>query len=124
VALANFTGNCDILELHFLSPEAAARECPAAFGLSTLATKLISLVGRPAGGRKLLTDSDNQILPVGTRCRLSVLGAKRNPRRGATHCTVIGSGSTKNQVRVKFDGETTPQTLHRSYLEKDGQFQN
>jgi hypothetical protein len=71
-----------------------------------------------------MMDSDEQVLPVGTRCRLTGLGAKRNPRRIATHCVVIGIGSTKNQVRVKFDGETTPQTLHRSYVEQDDQFQN
>jgi hypothetical protein len=76
-----------------------------------------SLVAKPSGGRKLLTDSDKQFLPVGTRCRLSVLGIKRFPRLADDHCTVIGKGKTKNQVRVKFVGKKTPQTLHRSYLE-------
>jgi hypothetical protein len=47
VALTNFTGDNDILGLHFFSPEAAARECPAAFRLS-LGTKVIRLWQSPA----------------------------------------------------------------------------
>jgi hypothetical protein len=62
-------------------------------------------------------DSGEQIFPVGTRCRLSELGAQRLPRVVNNYCTVVGNGKTKNQIRVKFNGEKTPQTLHRSYLE-------
>ncbi|MDB5514291.1 MAG: hypothetical protein JWQ17_1049 [Tardiphaga sp.] len=62
-------------------------------------------------------DSGEQIFPIGTRCRLSVLGAQRLPRVVNNTCIVVGNGKTKNQIRVKFAGEKTPQTLHRSYLE-------
>jgi hypothetical protein len=64
-----------------------------------------------------VTDGGEQIFSLGTRCRLSVLGAQRFPRGVNNYCTVVGKGKTKNQIRVKFDGEKTPQTLHRSYLE-------
>jgi hypothetical protein len=44
------------------------------------------------------------------------------PRQTQHVCTVVGAGKTGNQVRVKFDGSRTAQTLHRSYLEEIVQY--
>jgi len=61
---------------------------------------------------------DNEaVIEIGARCRLSALGSQHMPRQTRSNCTVVGSGMTKNQVRVKFDGSKTARTLHRSYLE-------
>ena len=62
--------------------------------------------------------ADKEYLRVGSRCRLSSLGLKNMPRQTQHVCTVVGAGKTRNQIRVKFDGSKTAQTLHRSYLEE------
>jgi hypothetical protein len=63
-------------------------------------------------------NADDEGLKIGSRCRLSALGCKRLPGQVDNICTVVGSGKTKNQIRVKFDDSKTPQTLHRSYLDQ------
>jgi hypothetical protein len=63
------------------------------------------------------TEERQERIQVGMRCRLSAIGVKNMPRQIQHHCTVIGVGRTKNQLRVRFDGYKSATTLHRSYLE-------
>jgi hypothetical protein len=65
-----------------------------------------------------VTRTDKEYLKAGSRCRLSARGLKSMPRQTQHVCTVVGVGKTGNQLRVKFDGSKTTQTLHRSYLEE------
>jgi hypothetical protein len=62
-------------------------------------------------------NTSEQGFAVGSLCRLSALGTKNMPRQGQRFCTVVGFGSTRNQVRVKFAGSKAARTLHASYLE-------
>jgi hypothetical protein len=61
--------------------------------------------------------TSEQGFAVGSLCRLSGLGLKNMPRQNQRLCTVVGFGSTRNQVRVKFAGSKAAKTLHSSYLE-------
>lgn len=64
------------------------------------------------------TEAKMEEIKVGMRCRLSALGLKKMPRQSRLDGTVVGVGRTINQVRVRFDGYKSAQTLHRSYLEE------
>jgi hypothetical protein len=64
------------------------------------------------------TEERQERIKIGMRCRLSAIGLKHMPRQIQHHCTVIGVGRTKNQLRVRFDGYKSATTLHRSYLEE------
>ena len=64
------------------------------------------------------TKAEKGHLGTGSRCRLSAAGLKSMPRQTQQVCTVVGAGTTSNQVRVKFDGSKYAKTLHRSYLEE------
>jgi hypothetical protein len=56
-------------------------------------------------------------IPVGTRFKMSPLGATRSPGLADKQGTVIGGGRYATSVRVRFDGYKTPTSLHRDYIE-------
>jgi hypothetical protein len=57
-------------------------------------------------------------LPMGTRFKMSALGAARNPRLAQKQGTVIGGSRLNRSVRVMFDGRKSPMSLHRDYIEQ------
>jgi hypothetical protein len=56
-------------------------------------------------------------IPVGTRFKMSPLGATRSPGLATKQGTIIGRGRSATSVRVRFDGYKTPTSLHRDYIE-------
>jgi hypothetical protein len=54
---------------------------------------------------------------IGTRIRMSPLGAARCPRLAGKEGTIIGRGCYRSIVRVIFDGSKSPISLHRDYIE-------
>jgi hypothetical protein len=56
-------------------------------------------------------------IPVGTRFKMSPLGAARSPGLAAKQGTIIGGSRYATSVRVRFDGYKTPTSLHRDYIE-------
>jgi hypothetical protein len=62
------------------------------------------------------SDRSKPPIAIGTRFRLSILGAARNPRLAEKEGTVIGNSRLNNSVRVLFDGRKTPMSLHREYI--------
>jgi hypothetical protein len=52
---------------------------------------------------------------IGSRCEFRA-GGRRSSRLQGRKGTVVGFSSTRNAVRVIFDGFKSPQTLHLSYL--------
>lgn len=68
-----------------------------------------------------IAGSGNEDLPlleltIGSRFRIKSRGTFSRRMEGRTG-TVIGFAQTKSAVRVLFDGQKHPQTLHRSYLQ-------
>lgn len=57
-------------------------------------------------------------VPLGTRFRMSKLGAARCPRLSQKQGIVIGGSRNPSSVLVQFDGNATPTSLHRDYLEE------
>ena len=55
---------------------------------------------------------------IGTRFRMSALGAARNPRLAKKEGTIVGSGRLNSSIRVLFDGRRTLMSLHRDYIEQ------
>jgi hypothetical protein len=55
---------------------------------------------------------------VGTRFRMSALGAARNPRLADKEGTIVGGSRLNSSVRVLFDGRKSPISLHRDYIEQ------
>ncbi|MDN5005269.1 hypothetical protein ACFQZO_30895 [Bradyrhizobium sp. GCM10027634] len=55
-------------------------------------------------------------LAVGSRFRVKSLG-KYSKRLDGRTGRVVGFAHTRNALRVILDGQKSPQTLHRSYLE-------
>ena len=56
-------------------------------------------------------------IPVGTRIKMSELGAARCPRIAAKRGMVISRSRNPNTVWVRFDGNMSPTSLHRDYVE-------
>lgn len=56
-------------------------------------------------------------LEVGARCRLTELGKLRSPKLASKVGSVSKKARAKNQVHLLFDGNKTPITLHRTYVE-------
>jgi hypothetical protein len=56
-------------------------------------------------------------MPIGTRFKMSALGAARSPNLAGKEGTIVGGGRYRNNVRVKFDGYKSPTSLHRDYIE-------
>jgi hypothetical protein len=59
----------------------------------------------------------NMDLAVGTRVRLSALGALRCARLAGRLGTVIGGSIYARSVSVLFDGNKSRSTIHQDYLE-------
>jgi hypothetical protein len=60
-------------------------------------------------------------IPVGSRVRMSRLGASRCPGLAGKVGIVFGRGQYGNSVRVIFDGNRTPTSLHQDYLEPENE---
>jgi hypothetical protein len=56
-------------------------------------------------------------LELGSRCRLTRLGAERCPRLAGQVGIVVGFSRANSSIRVLFDGNKTARSLHRSYIE-------
>ena len=56
-------------------------------------------------------------LPVGVRVRMSALGASRCARLANKTGTIVGGSVYVNSVSVLFDGNKSPTTIHREYVE-------
>ncbi len=61
--------------------------------------------------------NDDFTLESGARCRPSELGRLRSPKLAATAGTILRRPRIRNQVVVLWDGNVTPITLHRTYVE-------
>jgi hypothetical protein len=55
---------------------------------------------------------------VGSRFKMSALGAARSPRRALKEGTIVGAGRHSCTVRVLFDGSKSAVSLHRDYIEE------
>lgn len=58
-------------------------------------------------------------IPVGTRIKLSELGAIRCPRLSGKLGIVVGWSPYRSSLSVLFDGNKTPTALHPDYLEPE-----
>jgi hypothetical protein len=56
-------------------------------------------------------------LKLGSRFRLTQLGAERCPKLLGRTGAVVGFSHTNLSIRVLFDGTRTPRSLHRTYIE-------
>lgn len=56
-------------------------------------------------------------IEIGARFRMSTLGAVRCRRLAEKTGTVIGGSIYRSSVSVLFDGNKSPSTLHRDYIE-------
>ena len=59
----------------------------------------------------------NPDLSVGVRIRMSALGALRCARLAKKTGTIVGGSVHVNSVRVLFDGNRSPTTIHCEYVE-------
>ena len=65
--------------------------------------------------RELLTE---QSIAIGSRFKMSALGAARSPRLADKGGIIIGYGRVNSSIRVLFDGSKCPISLHRNYIEQ------
>jgi hypothetical protein len=56
-------------------------------------------------------------LSIGVRVRMSALGALRCSRLAEKTGTIVGGSVYVNSVSVLFDGNKSPTTIHREYVE-------
>jgi hypothetical protein len=56
-------------------------------------------------------------ITIGSRVRMSPLGAERCPSLADKLGTVVGGSVYNNSVGIRFDGNKSTTTLHRNYLE-------
>jgi hypothetical protein len=54
---------------------------------------------------------------IGARFKMSALGLKRSPTFAGKEGVVIGRGRYYRSLRVRFDSNKSPTTLHRDYIE-------
>ena len=59
-------------------------------------------------------------IPIGTRIKMSELGALRCPRIAKKCGVVIGGSQNPSSVNVRLDGNRSPTSLHSDYLEPIG----
>jgi hypothetical protein len=59
----------------------------------------------------------NPELSIGVRVRMSTLGALRCARLAKKTGTIVGGSVYVNSVSVLFDGNKSPSTIYREYLE-------
>jgi hypothetical protein len=57
-------------------------------------------------------------IAMGTRIRMSALGAARSPRRAEKEGVIVGCSRLNCSVRVLLDGYKSPISLHRDYIEQ------
>lgn len=55
--------------------------------------------------------------PIGSRVKMSELGAARCPSYAGRTGIVVGWGRSNISVSVRFDGNRTPTPLHPTYVE-------
>jgi hypothetical protein len=56
-------------------------------------------------------------ITIGSRVRMSPLGAERCPSPADKLGTVVGGSVYNNSVSIRFDGNKSSVTLHQNYLE-------
>jgi hypothetical protein len=56
-------------------------------------------------------------ITIGSRVRMSPLGAERCPSLADKLGTVVGGSVYNNSMSIRFDGNKSSVTLHQSYLE-------
>src|SRR6478735_928932 len=56
-------------------------------------------------------------ITIGSRVRMSSLGAKRCPSLAGKIGTVVGGSVYNNSFSIRFDGNKSSTTLHHNYLE-------
>jgi hypothetical protein len=56
-------------------------------------------------------------ITIGSRVRMSPLGAERCPSLAGKIGTVVGGSVYNNSFSVRFDGNKSSTTLHQNYLE-------
>jgi hypothetical protein len=54
---------------------------------------------------------------IGARFKMSSLGLARSPRFAGKEGVIIGPGRYFRSVRVQFDSNKLPTTMHRDYIE-------
>ena len=57
-------------------------------------------------------------IAIGSRVRMSALGAERCPRIADKEGIIVGEGRYSNSLRILFDGSKLPVSLHRDYIEQ------
>jgi hypothetical protein len=57
-------------------------------------------------------------IAMGSRVRMSALGAARCPRIADKEGILVGEGRYSNSLRVLVDGSKLPVSLHRDYIEQ------
>jgi hypothetical protein len=57
-------------------------------------------------------------IAIGTRFKMSALGAARSPRLAKKEGTIVGVSRINSSLRVLFDGSKSPISLHRDYVEQ------
>jgi len=57
-------------------------------------------------------------IAIGSRVRMSALGAARCPRIADKEGIIVGEGRYSNSLRILFDGSKLPVSLHRDYIEQ------
>jgi hypothetical protein len=57
-------------------------------------------------------------IAIGSRVRMSALGAARCPRLADREGIIVGGGRYSNSIRVLFDSSKSPVSLHRDYIEE------
>jgi hypothetical protein len=57
-------------------------------------------------------------IAIGSRVRMSALGAARCPRITDREGIIVGCGRYSNSVRVLFDSYKSPVSLHRDYIDQ------
>jgi len=57
-------------------------------------------------------------IAIGSRVRMSALGAARCPRIADKEGILVGEGRYSNSLRILFDGSKLPVSLHRDYIEQ------
>ena len=55
--------------------------------------------------------------PVGSRFKMSALGAARSPRLADKRGIIVGTTRHSRSIRVLLDGSKFPVSLHRDYIE-------
>jgi hypothetical protein len=68
-------------------------------------------------GEKVDNAANDHVVGIGTRFKMSVLGAARHPSHAGKEGTIIGGSRYYSSVRVQFDGCKSPTSLHRDYIE-------